>query len=294
MSMYTRCPHCDTYFRVSREQLQASSGQVRCGRCQQVFDAFGTLTSELPATAAGSAKAPVAPPPSSSAPSSPLGTEPLALPAAPGAPDALRVQPDASPQPTRSPASAVPPSSEAPEPEILTLPDDLFGPGALRPGPGRRWPWALGSIVLALALPAQGLVFFGTELAVRLPQFRPEFTEACGWLRCSVALPRMPDQLFIEASDLQVLNAARPGEVLLTATIRNRAAVTQELPLIELTLTDTLNQTAARKVFYPADYVDKSRTQEQGIEANQEIPIKLYLDTGDIKPSGYRLYLFFA
>jgi hypothetical protein len=216
------------------------------------------------------------------------------LPAAPDPANSLRVQPDVPPQPTRSPGSVASPGSEATEPEILTLPDDLFGPGALRPRPGRRWPWALGSIVLALALLAQGLVFFGTELAVHLPQFRPQITDACRWLRCTVALPRMPDQLFIEASDLQVLNAARPGEVLLTATIRNRAAVTQELPLIELTLTDTLNQTAARKVFYPADYADKSQAQEQGIEANQEIPIKLYLDTGDIKPSGYRLYLFFV
>lgn len=291
MSMYTRCPHCDTYFRVAREQLQASSGQVRCGRCQRVFDAFATLTSELPATAASSAKAP---PPSSSAPSSPRDMESAPLPAAPGAPHPLRAQPDAPPQPTRLPVSGAAPSSDATEPEILTLPDDLFGPGAPRPHPGRRWPWALGSIALALALLAQALFFFGTELAVRVPQFRPQITEACRWLRCIVALPRMPDQLFIEASDLQVLNAARPGEVLLTATIRNRAAVTQELPLIELTLTDTLNQTAVRKVFYPADYVDKSQAQEQGIEANQEIPIKLYLDTGDIKPSGYRLYLFFA
>jgi len=100
--------------------------------------------------------------------------------------------------------------------------------------------------------------------------------------------------LFIEASDLQVLNPARPGEVLLTASIRNRANVTQELPLIELTLTDALNQTTARKVFYPADYMDKSQSLEAGIGANQEIPVKLYLDTGDVKPSGYRLYLFFA
>jgi len=85
-----------------------------------------------------------------------------------------------------------------------------------------------------------------------------------------------------------------PGEVLLTATIRNRAAVTQELPLLELTLTDVLNQTTARKVFYPADYLDKSQDQAQGIASNQEVPVNLYLDTANIKPAGYRLYLFFA
>ena len=72
------------------------------------------------------------------------------------------------------------------------------------------------------------------------------------------------------------------------------ASMTQELPLIELTLTDALNQPAARKVFYPADYLDKSQDQGRGIGANQEIPVKLYLDTGNIKPAGYRLYLFFA
>jgi predicted Zn finger-like uncharacterized protein len=294
MSMYTRCPHCDIHFRVSREQLQASSGQVRCGRCQRVFDAFATLTSQLPATAAGIARAPGVPPPSSSAPSSPQDTEASPPPAASLAPNLPGERLDASPQPTRSPASGAPPGSDVTEPEILTLPDDLFGPGAIRADTGGRWPWALGSALLLLALLMQGLFFFASELAVRLPQLRPQLTEACRWLACAVALPRVPEQLFIEASDLQVLNADRPGEVLLTATIRNRGGVTQELPLIELTLTDALNQTSARKVFYPADYMDKAQHQEQGIGANQEIPVKLYLDTGDIKPAGYRLYLFFA
>lgn len=294
MSMYTRCPHCDTHFRVSREQLQASSGQVRCGRCERVFDAFATLSSQLPAAAAGIAGASAAPPPSLSAPSSPREPPPSPLPAASALSNPPREQLSAANEPTPPAAAKVPTSTEPAEPRILTLPDDLFGPGAMHPDAGRRWPWALGSFLLLVVLLVQGLYFFATELAVRLPQFRPQLTQACRWLRCAVALPRVPDQLFIEASELQVLNAARPGEVLLTATIRNRAGVIQELPLIELTLTDALNQTSARKVFYPADYMDRSQPQEQGIGANQEIPVKLYLDTGDIKPAGYRLYLFFA
>ncbi|MDR2637526.1 MAG: zinc-ribbon domain-containing protein, partial [Zoogloeaceae bacterium] len=31
--MFTRCPHCLTAFRVSREQLTHRAGQVRCGAC---------------------------------------------------------------------------------------------------------------------------------------------------------------------------------------------------------------------------------------------------------------------
>ncbi len=37
--MQTRCPHCQTTFRVSQAQLNAARGKVRCGKCQQVFNA---------------------------------------------------------------------------------------------------------------------------------------------------------------------------------------------------------------------------------------------------------------
>jgi predicted Zn finger-like uncharacterized protein len=42
----TRCPHCRTVFRVTAAQLQAHGGQVRCGRCLQVFDALAAITPE--------------------------------------------------------------------------------------------------------------------------------------------------------------------------------------------------------------------------------------------------------
>ncbi len=38
-SLLTRCPHCDTRFRVSSEQLGVAGGKVRCGHCLEVFDA---------------------------------------------------------------------------------------------------------------------------------------------------------------------------------------------------------------------------------------------------------------
>ncbi len=44
MSLVTRCPNCDTTFKVTLPQLQAHRGDVRCGRCAQVFDAFADLS----------------------------------------------------------------------------------------------------------------------------------------------------------------------------------------------------------------------------------------------------------
>jgi predicted Zn finger-like uncharacterized protein len=38
--MLTTCTECGTRFRLSGEQLRQADGQVRCGRCGKVFDAF--------------------------------------------------------------------------------------------------------------------------------------------------------------------------------------------------------------------------------------------------------------
>ncbi len=37
--MHTRCPHCSTTFSISQQHLEMAEGQVRCGSCDQVFDA---------------------------------------------------------------------------------------------------------------------------------------------------------------------------------------------------------------------------------------------------------------
>lgn len=43
MSLATRCSSCGTVFRVVQDQLKVSEGWVRCGRCQQVFNALEAL-----------------------------------------------------------------------------------------------------------------------------------------------------------------------------------------------------------------------------------------------------------
>ena len=47
--MKTRCPDCQTVFRVTPEQLKARAGKVRCGHCQGVFNALDSLLEDTPA-----------------------------------------------------------------------------------------------------------------------------------------------------------------------------------------------------------------------------------------------------
>jgi predicted Zn finger-like uncharacterized protein len=43
MLLATRCPFCETVFRLQTEQLALRRGLVRCGHCQEVFDASASL-----------------------------------------------------------------------------------------------------------------------------------------------------------------------------------------------------------------------------------------------------------
>jgi predicted Zn finger-like uncharacterized protein len=88
MALATRCPHCDTTFRVASDQLKLRGGIVRCGACSEVFDGntalieLDVLVAPPPAPAAGdpapmlgvSAAAPEAPFPTPE--THPVATEP--------------------------------------------------------------------------------------------------------------------------------------------------------------------------------------------------------------------------
>lgn len=63
--MYTQCPHCQTCFRIAEAHLKVANGKVRCGSCQEIFDAtqhlFKNLTDREPITDFN--QPPPAPPP---------------------------------------------------------------------------------------------------------------------------------------------------------------------------------------------------------------------------------------
>jgi hypothetical protein len=48
-----------------------------------------------------------------------------------------------------------------------------------------------------------------------------------------------------------------------------------------------------RRVLAPRDYLDAGRALEQGIASGAEVPLRIYIDTGRSRATGYRLYLFY-
>jgi len=272
--MLTRCPACDTAFRVTPEQLKARAGKVRCGHCSAVFNALETLADSPPPPVAQAAGA--ATPPS----------EPLAPPHAESPP----AEPSLEAGPSEPPA--VPPDQADQQAAISILLEEI-GHEAAPPASRRRLlAWGLAGLLALILLVAQSAYIYRAELAVSEPGLRPLLEEMCRLLDCDIPLPRKADLVSIEASDLHP-DPQRKGQLVLVATLKNRASFAQDYPHLELTLTDTRDQPMVRKIFAPSDYLEQGADVRAGFAANGDMAVNLRLDATDIGASGYRLYLFY-
>ena len=260
-TLVTRCPSCGTAFRAQQSQLTARGGMVRCGKCSALFDGVAHLVEE------GAAGEPLEPSPQ-------LGLfDPGA--AAAGA------------------ESAPPPR---PAPRLAALQDDEPLPEFLEEeAPRARYSiaWALAALIALAALLGQLAYHYRTEIATLLPQTRAFLAEGCRLLDCELRLPRRPDLLSIESSDLQADNR-RESLIVLNAVIRNRAPFAQEHPSLELTLTDAGDKPLLRRVLRPEDYLARPREGlAPGIAPGGESVLRVHFDTGGLRATGYRLYLFY-
>jgi len=149
-----------------------------------------------------------------------------------------------------------------------------------------RWPFVLATLILLPLLLVQVAHHFRSDLAIAMPRLQPAML-ALGW---DIPLPRKAELVTIEDSDLQA-DAAK-GQLVLQATLKNRAPFVQDLPALELALTDTQDAVVARRVLLPADYLNGTAAPA-GFPARGDIPVKLWIETKDLVPSGYRLYVFY-
>jgi predicted Zn finger-like uncharacterized protein len=332
MALVTRCsnPACQTLFRVTPAQLQAFGGQVRCGSCAAVFDAFPSLT-----TVADSALKLQGASPEPAAMPAPADAEPSSDPAQPAggdfrpaidgerviewAPDPAQVVVDADsllpsmavdrvpdlrdadsldfvePGPTRAMPSS--PAIDAIARATPELTDYSVGAPAVQ---GRTTGGTLGrvlgitiALLLAVLLAGQALHAYRTQIAAHYPASRPLLERLCRIAHCEVGLPKATNQLVIESSDLQAVDTASPSLIQLAASVRNKAAIAVAFPAIEITLTDVQDRPLARRVLLPDQYLAGGKPAAAGLRAGEDFSIRLTLDTAELRPAGYRLYLFY-
>ncbi len=269
---YTRCPECRTVFRVTAEQLELRDGQVRCGHCKAVFDGNAQLVSLAPAQS----RAESTPPVDDVAQGPPTVTlrDARAL-----------LPPDIE---TESAAATAADTGDGAAEDRFSLPTSAKSQRA------RTLGYLAAAALLLVLLVAQAVFHFREAIAAHWPGTRTVLTRICSVAGCTIRPLRdvAMSHLSIDASDLQA-DPAHRGLLILTATLRNRAAWTLAYPHLELTLTDAQDQVVVRRALAPADYVGGTADVQQGIPPNGEVAVKVFIDASATTQAGYRLYMFY-
>ncbi len=314
MSLITRCPACQTSFKVVPDQLRISDGWVRCGQCQQIFDANAALVDEahqalssqnqtpqnpdgLVAKAVQVAQASSVPEPAlTQVPVEPRVDLSLAFGAVDPPPHLL---PHPTPAVTPATAALAQPAAslsvETPHEALVkaAVQDVSF----MRSMPEKS-SWQRASVRVVLCLAALGLaVALGVQVALQekdrlaalFPQAKPALNWLCGQLNCSVGNLRQIESVVIDSSSF---NKIRTDMYRLALAVRNTSALDIAMPALELTLTDSQDQAVVRRVLLANEF-SSSSTLAAASDWTGAIAINVHSNGAAERFSGYRVLAFY-
>ena len=324
MSLATRCTSCGTVFRVVQDQLKVSEGWVRCGRCNEVFNALEglfDLERDSPPEGSPAHGGGVAASPTSAG--TPWNNDGFVAEPDPHLVDTLdtrlfgsrRADSDSTPANHVRARDRHEFSDAQFNPEWVADDDDpsqvgaLFSPAPVeeyrdteKPAPEfvrraqreERWRSPAARLVLSFAsfvlvalLTLQGAHHFRDLVAARWPALKPALLVWCETLSCRIEAPRRIEDISVENTALARVGTSDVFR--LSVTLRNRNVIGLALPSIELSLTDASGQLVARRALAPRDF----RVTSPLLAAGGESPLQLLLSAGGPRVSGYTVEIFY-
>ncbi len=277
----TLCIHCKTRFKVSKAQLAAHHGMVRCGHCLQAFDARPNFISDTTEPQQND--------------NAVLDTEPSEVITADS--DISSAENQQEPKPIATSGKFEKSKRPGPLSELIRTVSSKLAI-SIKQGnkehrvKDRSWLWITGVIFLTALLLLQSVYFFRVGIAARMPAIKPALLAYCQLLSCSVPLPQNLDLMSMESSSLDA-DPDKVNQITLNALLRNRASYPLAYPMLALTLNDSQDKPLSRRTFLPSEYLTADTSALDGLQSNQELSIKLRLHVINLKPSGYRLELFY-
>lgn len=304
--MQTRCPACQTLYRIDEDVLKRAGGQARCFRCDTVFDAYRNpaepLEGEEPELNPGGDseelselstlhELPDVPHPSAVEPDSELDLSDLA--------ENLRHY-RAEPQPEPLQAAAPPEDEPQAEPALEDLPEldrvDAMSGLAEEQAPPPVQPAAdhapglfagIAAALLVLLALAQ-LAWFNRDQVLATPLGQGLAQTACGVLDCDLPPRRAPSRY--EVLDRNIgADPQHPGVLLLQLGFRNDADFAQPLPDIQLSLYDSEEQLMARRRLHPDEYLFPVPAPDTLVAPGDVVQMTVRLEDPGRHATGFKL-----
>ena len=284
--MITHCQECDTYFRVSVEQLKASQGNVKCGCCMTVFNAIESLLESSDAAAHQATPATTnqtANKTSGSVGSALLGPEeteePVNFDKEPDVSswDDVDFKTDETVDSIDAEFTAVEDSFDE---EILESGefdqvsfDESINDEVQEPQKRSGGIWVFASLLMIGMLAFQFINFNPATMLAKFPQLQP----MCRFIDCPIEKELVHDTSKINLISRDVREHPQFKDVLLVnATLMNRADDHLPFPKLQLDLFDKVGRPIGSRQFTPDEYLDSSVDLDVGMKP--KLPVHIVLE----------------
>lgn len=285
--MLTRCPRCQTFFRVDADTLNIAQGQVRCGRCAVQFNALDNLLEQdLPAIEVAA-----------DAQAGAQANEVECVSTAAGVTDGAAQETAASELVVSSPAEqSVQPAplfipgevhglpvstAEAPVLTLETIQQALFIEDQAQPRSSLRYVGGFLILALLALLAGQWLYMQRVPLYDR-PFLRPALEHFCTVLGCDLPLLHLPER--IQVLDRSVQEHPRDvGALLATISFVSRADRPIAYPQVVMQLGDISGNRMLSRRFTPAEYLPPGVDMRAGMLPGRAVQITLELVEPEMK-----------
>jgi hypothetical protein len=191
-------------------------------------------------------------------------------------------------------AAGVPPIFAEPPPSSAHERHFAVTREARAKSPSRVLGYFVGGLIalaLVIVLIAQLAWWRREAIMVYWPDSQPLFARACAHLGCQLMPPRDIDGLQVEASDLRQIDG--PHRLELRVPLRNRYGIALAYPAIELTLFDSKNEVAIRRILWPQDYAPPGTTITAGLPPHTTQTMIVRLDSGNAIATNFRVQIFY-
>jgi len=243
--MYTGCPMCSTLLQVTEEQLAIKHGMVRCGHCNEVFDASDHCHEEMHLA--------------------------MSRPDRDG-PETPELQPPELAQDSSQDevADAIETASTEIGADGESEPTERASEQASEPVPWEQAPSRASSMptfrfvlwsVALLVLMAGQLWHFERDQILQMPQWRPYLERVAQTVHLEMPLYKDRAALTIISRELRQ-HPDQAHAMRFRLTIQNQAPYRQSYPVVRLSLNDEQQQVVARQDFTPRDYLQTTGIEE--------------------------------
>jgi predicted Zn finger-like uncharacterized protein len=289
MNLKTRCPACDTVFKIVPDQLKVSKGWVRCGRCAEVFDAAAHAASTDDVNQWPHPPAP---------PTTPVMASPQTAPSE----DPIVTPKNIAIQAENTPTSAILISKIEVNANTINKPDLSF----VRIAKNKAF-WQRAAVTRTLSASCIGLASLlvmqvvysqRNHLAASNVALKSGLEAVCQTVGCIVEPYKNIDAFKIDSSSFQKIPSlstdnAHAEVFSLKLSLKNNADAPLAMPAVELTLTEAGDKPVLRRVLLAKELGFTGATLAANGDGAGATTLAVTPNPTAAPVSGYRVLLFY-